>query len=103
MYQNSFVLLSCSSQHVFNLSCTDLNLTFSHKATWTALASEEMIEITWNVVEEPAVWVSKNETSCLRTELRYFILILEVCLSAVLAQHNPSAEAVVTETNQFKF
>lgn len=77
-----------------------LTLTFSHKATWTALASEEMIEITWYVVEEPAVWVSKKETSCLRTDFRYSILILEVCLSAVRVQHNPSVEVVSMKIGQ---
>jgi hypothetical protein len=48
---------------------------------------------TWLVVEVPAVRVSKKPTSCLRTDFRYSILIREVCLSAVLVQHCPSAKA----------
>lgn len=60
--------------------------------TWIELASLEMVETTWKVVEEPCSWVSKKPTSCLRTAFRYSVLILEVCLSAVLVQHIPSAK-----------
>lgn len=41
--------------------------------------------------EEEAVWSSKNPTSCLRTDFKYSTLMRDVCLSAVLVQHIPSA------------
>lgn len=66
-------------------------LTFSAMAPWIKWASDEMVEMTWNVVEEVA-WLSKKLTSCLSTDFKYSIRIRDVCLSAVLVQQNPSAE-----------
>lgn len=53
-------------------------------------------------VAEELPWLSKKPTSCLNTDLRYSIRIRDVCLSAVLVQHTPSARAVnIHQDNQY--
>lgn len=58
---------------------------------WIECASAEMLETTLKVVDE-APWLSKKPTSCLSTDLKYSIRMRDVCLSAVLVQHTPSAK-----------
>lgn len=59
--------------------------------SWIDCASAEMLETTLKVVDE-APWLSKKPTSCLSTDLKYSIRMRDVCLSAVLVQHTPSAK-----------
>lgn len=57
---------------------------------WIDCASDEMPDIAWNVVEE-AAWLSKKPTSRRRIDLKYCILMRDVCRSAVLVKHAPPA------------
>lgn len=70
---------------------------------WIVLESADIVVTTWNVVDVSAAWESKKPTSCLSTDFRYSNLIRELCLSAVLAQHNPSAKVKVNSIIRFPY
>ena len=70
---------------------------------WIVLESADIVVTTWNVVDVSAAWESKKPTSCLSTDFRYSNLIRELCLSAVLAQHNPSAKVEVNSIIRFPY